>query len=198
MKEWEKICVRDVKRPGSSESLGGGSWWWEHGVTDGRMSGSGYPRLKAFWQKPPRVSLSSSPPLMPIYRGIWGELDTVTLGSLSRWMWKLSSTTELLGPPFHSGWEAQKVMLKDCFISFPHWLLVISLTSVGKCVLNLKKKKLSFLYWNSFEEKKVVKLDKMTHIICFTYLFYVLGLITYIYWASTLGDIELRIHMDGA
>lgn len=118
----------------------------EHGLTDGRMSGSGYPRLKAFWQKPPRVSLSSSPPLMPLYRGIWGELDTATLGSFSRWMWKLSSTTELLGPPFCSGWEAQKVMLKDCFISSPHSLLVLSLTSVGKCVPNLKKKQTAFFF----------------------------------------------------
>ena len=38
MKEWDKFCVRDMKRPGSRESWGGGGWWWEHSLTDGRMS----------------------------------------------------------------------------------------------------------------------------------------------------------------
>ena len=111
-------------------------------------------------------------------------------------MWKLCSTTELLGLPLSSGWEAQKVMLKDCFISSPHSLLVLSLTSVGKCVLNLKKKSFLFYIETVLNKKKVVKLDKMTHILCFTYLFYVLTLTTYIYWTSILGDSELRTH-DG-
>ena len=72
-------------------------------------------------------------------------------------------------------------MLKDCFISSPHSLLVLSLTSVGKCVLNLKKKSFLFYIETVLKKKKVVKLDKMTHILCFTYLFYVLTLTTYIY-----------------
>ena len=82
-------------------------------------------------------------------------------------MWKLSSTTELLGLPLSSGWEAQKVMLKDCFISSPHSLLVLSLTSVGKCVLNLKKKSFLFLYWKFWRKKSLLNYIKW-------YIFFVL------------------------